>query len=203
VSLRQRKKEQTRDAIVEAAESLFVGRGYGATTMEEVADSADVSVGTLYNYFSSKQQLLIGVFQSETEAMLGAGQAIIDIAPESPKEGVTALLNVYADHLFGIPRELIKEILAFGFGTGEVTDELVSMDVRLMRQFADFLEIYSARGSIRRDVVVSDAVVIAYSVLFANLLMYTSMPGFDLETARTQIVRQVDVVFSGLEPPTN
>ena len=191
----------TRQAIVGSARALLIDRGYGPTTMEDVASAADVSVGTLYNYFSSKQTLLVAVFEAETETMLAAGQTIVDAPPEDPEQGVTALLNAYADQLFAIPPALVKEILAFGLGGGEVTDELVSMDVRLMSQFAGFLESYHSRRKIRSDVVVDDAVLIIYSVLFANLLMYTSMPGFDLETARGQFVRQVDVVFKGLESP--
>ena len=202
MNLRERKKQENRQAIVDAARALLIERGFAATTMEDVAAEADVSVGTLYNYFSSKQTLLVGVFGAETEEMLAAGQAIIDDAPDDPQEGVTALLYLYADHLFGIPPKLLTEILSFGFGGGEVTDELVSMDVRLLEQCAGFMETYHASGKIRTDVVVSDAVLITYSVLFANLLMYTSMPGFDLETARIHIVRQLDVVFGGLEPPS-
>ena len=201
MSLRERKKQENRQAIVESARALLIERGFAATTMEEVAFAADVSVGTLYNYFSSKQTLLVGVFGAETEAMLAAGQAVIDDAPEDPQEGVTALLNLYADHLFEIPPQLLTEILSFGLGGGEVSDELLSMDVHLLEQCAGLMETYHAVGKISSDVVVSDAVLITYSVLLANLLMYTSMPGFDLETARIQIVRQLDVVFSGLEPP--
>lgn len=52
------KGEQTRAAIIDAALALFEDKGYEATTMRAIADSAGVSVGNAYYYFSSKDDLV-------------------------------------------------------------------------------------------------------------------------------------------------
>jgi AcrR family transcriptional regulator len=56
--LRERKKRATRAAIQHAALALFLKNGYDETTTEQIARAADVSAGTLFNYFPTKESLL-------------------------------------------------------------------------------------------------------------------------------------------------
>ncbi|MFE3636441.1 TetR/AcrR family transcriptional regulator [Streptomyces cellostaticus] len=55
--LRERKKRQTRQYISDVATGLFVERGFDAVTVAEIAEAADVSVNTVYNYFPAKEDL--------------------------------------------------------------------------------------------------------------------------------------------------
>ncbi|WP_329138226.1 TetR/AcrR family transcriptional regulator [Streptomyces sp. NBC_00670] len=57
--LRERKKRQTRQYISDVATGLFVERGFDAVTVAEVAEAADVSVNTVYNYFPAKEDLFL------------------------------------------------------------------------------------------------------------------------------------------------
>ncbi|MGX1881307.1 TetR/AcrR family transcriptional regulator [Streptomyces sp. NPDC055287] len=55
--LRERKKRQTRQHISDVATGLFLERGFDAVTIAEIAQAADVSVNTVYNYFPAKEDL--------------------------------------------------------------------------------------------------------------------------------------------------
>jgi AcrR family transcriptional regulator len=57
---RERKREQTRRAIAEAAMRLFVERGFDEVTVAQVAEAADVSVNTVFNHFPTKEDLFFG-----------------------------------------------------------------------------------------------------------------------------------------------
>ncbi len=58
VSLRERKKRRTREAISNAAIDLFAERDFEAVTIAEIAEAADVSQKTVFNYFPTKEDLV-------------------------------------------------------------------------------------------------------------------------------------------------
>lgn len=57
--LRERKKRQTRQHISDVATGLFMARGFEAVTIAEIAEAAEVSVNTVYNYFPAKEDLFV------------------------------------------------------------------------------------------------------------------------------------------------
>ncbi|WP_165422815.1 TetR family transcriptional regulator [Ktedonosporobacter rubrisoli] len=60
---RERKKQQTRQQIAAAALQLFLEQGFDQVTVAEVAEVADVSTNTVYNYFPTKEELFFGLHQ--------------------------------------------------------------------------------------------------------------------------------------------
>ncbi|MEU9593083.1 TetR/AcrR family transcriptional regulator [Streptomyces sp. NPDC048193] len=67
--LRERKKRQTRQYISDVATGLFLERGFEAVTVAEVADAANVSVNTVYNYFPAKEDLFLDRSKGVTDRL--------------------------------------------------------------------------------------------------------------------------------------
>ncbi len=72
--LRERKKQQTRQLILDAATRLFVERGFDGVTVTEIARAAELSEMTVYNYFPTKEDLVFGRMELFEEQLIAAVQ---------------------------------------------------------------------------------------------------------------------------------
>jgi AcrR family transcriptional regulator len=70
--LRERKKQRTRDQIVEAAMRLFAERGYQATTVADIATAADVAPRTFFAHFPSKEAVVFHDVDRDLEGLASA-----------------------------------------------------------------------------------------------------------------------------------
>src|SRR5689334_7351597 len=64
---RERKKEETKRRIFDAATKLFSDKGFQATTIDDIATAADVSKGTFFNYFPKKEAVIRYLFDEWTD----------------------------------------------------------------------------------------------------------------------------------------
>ena len=95
IGLRERKKQQTREALHRAAVRLVAERGLAQSTIEDIAEAADVSPRTFFNYFSTKESAVLGM---HSEAAESVARWLHDRpADESPVEAVRASLRRYAE----------------------------------------------------------------------------------------------------------
>ena len=67
---KEREKLQRRNDIIDAAEKLFFSRGFESATMDEIAEMAELSKGTLYLYFKSKEDLQFAIFMRGSDILM-------------------------------------------------------------------------------------------------------------------------------------
>lgn len=70
--LSERKMQRTRRELARAAAELFIEQGYDATTVEDIAAAAEVSPRTFYRYFPAKEDVVLALGESRTDALLAA-----------------------------------------------------------------------------------------------------------------------------------
>ncbi|GGW47304.1 TetR/AcrR family transcriptional regulator [Streptomyces xantholiticus] len=154
--LRERKKRQTRQHISDVATRLFVERGFVTVTIAEVAEAADVSVNTVYNYFPAKEDLFLdrskGVVDRLSRWVRGrpAGESAAGAVLRELREAVegcsptVGLFEGYADfmkviteadtlrsRLWALQQESLLDLVATmraetGAGEGDVLPDLVA-----------------------------------------------------------------------------
>jgi AcrR family transcriptional regulator len=95
MGLRERKKLQTREALLRVARELFEARGYDQVTVAEIADAANISVKTLFTYFRSKEDLAFGDEEVLRDQLVDAVR--LRAEGTSALDAVVAVLNVMAD----------------------------------------------------------------------------------------------------------
>jgi AcrR family transcriptional regulator len=71
---RERNMDDKRRRIFEAAATLFAERGFDGVSTQEIADRADVAAGTVFRYASSKNELLLMVYNQEMRAAIDEGE---------------------------------------------------------------------------------------------------------------------------------
>jgi AcrR family transcriptional regulator len=87
---RERKKQRTRDALIEAAMDLFAAKGYEHTAVREITDAVDVSERTFFRYFASKEDLMLSFIRDGADAFAAA------LAARPPEEEpLTAARNAF------------------------------------------------------------------------------------------------------------
>jgi AcrR family transcriptional regulator len=78
IGRREKKREATRQDILRAAGRLFAARGFDATSVEDIAEAADVAKGTFYYNFQSKEEVVIALrISADDDAVARAQNALI------------------------------------------------------------------------------------------------------------------------------
>jgi AcrR family transcriptional regulator len=105
---RERKKEETKRKIFEAATKLFAHKGFEATTIDEIAAEADVSKGTFFNYFPKKEAIIRYLFEEWTEIAEG-------IVADREHSATTRIVEMFAAGAasFGEKPELARTVARF------------------------------------------------------------------------------------------
>jgi AcrR family transcriptional regulator len=114
MSLRERKRERTRQALVDAAMELFERDGYEQTTVADIAAAAEIGTRTFFSYFASKEELLF----PESDARLRA--AVDAIAARGPDDGPAEVL--------------LRALKQIGDDSDDMGSRLAALRLRLIRE---------------------------------------------------------------------
>ena len=98
---KERERLQHRQEMLDAAERLFSQKGYHGTTMQEIADEAEFSVGALYNMFESKDDLFTQLIEIRADQYFQTAGEKIDAAAgpvEKVRTAVATKLAFFREH---------------------------------------------------------------------------------------------------------
>src|SRR3954468_880579 len=96
---RERKKEDIRRRILDAALALFQSKGFDETTTKQIATRARIAEGTLFNYFATKEEIALHFFEREVEHAIVAVRGNKRLAKAPLEEKLFALVQAQIDFL--------------------------------------------------------------------------------------------------------
>ncbi|MFQ5433411.1 MAG: TetR/AcrR family transcriptional regulator [Anaerolineae bacterium] len=121
---RQREREARRQLILDAAKAVFADRGFQNATVEEIANRAELAVGTLYRYFQSKEEMYVSLLFEAMELFrqnIEAARA----SEAAPDEQLRAVWRFFYDFYVQQP----ESYLAFMFLHNEGLRDVISPEV--------------------------------------------------------------------------
>lgn len=190
----ERKKRELRQKIINVAMKLFEQQGFSDTTMEQIAEKADVARKTLYNYFPVKEAIadeyLRGISNDLAEEILAKLQTL----PDTRSRLLSALNNAYG--WVEINPELTGIVLAYRFKT-TYQDSGNELEERgTQKIIAEIIRQGQEAGEIRPDV--RWKLLVTYIDLLRGTIVWEWLQdasGFEL---REEISKMVDIVLDGI-----
>lgn len=202
--LRARQKAQREARFLDAALSIFRARGFDAARMEQIAEMAELSIGTLYNYFPTKGDLLVAIVVLETADTLAAGVDVLENPPREVTDALMALAESWYSHSF---RLLDKSLWRHAFAMMiERPDAPASMrfaenDARLRRQLADLITELQSRGRVRADVDVEDTALCVFNLIDRTFMRFITEDAMTREELADLLRRQLRITGLALSAP--
>lgn len=192
---RELNKLQCRDRILRMSRRLFTAKGYEDTTMEDIAEAAEVSKATLYNYFSSKESLLTGI----ADAALEEVRLLIGADPSGEPDSLLKLRQVLGMLALDSVRyiSLTRRILYLNaFPESEL--------YRTRQDIRQILEqlVTEAReqGSLRRDIPAGEMVDMFMGVYLMTQFAWCDISTYSDARCTEQVNRAIDCLLMGLAP---
>ncbi len=151
----ERRKAATAASILDSAEALFRARGFQSTTIDEIAEKADVSVGSVYFHFQTKAGLYLALVERALDLNEAAMGAVAQRGLDSPLERVFAAGDAYLKfHLEhpGAFQMIALRVMEPSSGVHEAEARIADRVERLVLAVETDLRAAIDAGEIRTDI---------------------------------------------------
>jgi AcrR family transcriptional regulator len=174
---RERRSQELRDRIYQAAQTLFLEYGFAATTVNQIAEAADVAQATFFNHFQSKAAIL----NAMTEEVFGRLELLMTEVlsqPGAPSDRIRCFARRVADETLavrGLAKDVLLELHQIGVQSGDVAPHLAGM----REPFERMLREGQQDGTVRDDFAaefLAEFVIGALNTTISNWLVQTDYP---------------------------
>lgn len=153
--LRARHKADRHQRILDAAAQLFRDAGYEGAKMEAIAALADVSVGTIYNYYRNKGDVLVAIVAMEVNEVVIAGRGVVANPPAHVGDAIDTLIGIYIEHsLIYLSKEMWRQAMAISTSQplSPFGRTYTALDRSLTDQICALIARLQETGSVRADI---------------------------------------------------
>ena len=201
MGLRAKQKTARNKRILEAASKLFRKSGYEAIKMEAIAEASEVSIGTIYNYYKNKGDLLLAIVSMEVNEVLQAGEEVIANPPNDAEAAVEALVKTYYQHsLVYLSKEMWRVAISistqqplspFGLAYSKLDSALVKQTCALVKKLQSIALIKNAAKADE----IGEVVFNNLNMMFLGFIKDEKMT---LKSLRTRVSAQNKSIISAI-----
>jgi AcrR family transcriptional regulator len=192
---RQRRSAETRERLFRAALELFAKKGFTETTVEDITEAADVGKGTFFNYFPSKDHILLAF----GEMQLAKLESAIAEARRTG-EPMPSFLRSLGVRMTQEPTRnpsIIRALLLAYLSTSAVREGTIDLQKRAHALHTQIIQLGQERGEIRSDLPAAEMAHVFRQTIFGTLLVW-SLYGDGTLHARMEAA--FNVLWTGLAP---
>ncbi len=180
VGRRERRRQETRERIYRAAIHLFAERGFFETTTEQITEAADVGQGTFFNYFPSKQHVLVELSEIQLHKIRAARERAVAGGASSEEVLHTLTHEITVEPVQSAPlaRALFSAMLSNEAVLGLVGETFSEG----RREMASIMAAGQSRGEIRRDRKPAELALAFQRAVIGTVLLWTVEPKASLKS---------------------
>lgn len=189
---RERRREETGQRLLDEAVRLFANYGFANTTVEAITDAADVGKGTFFNYFPSKEHLLVELARRQVEKIAAAATRI------NPRQPVLAQIRAVTHELAAgwlHSKRLIRTMLGTSLTHETLTPQFQVMLPRGREYMLLLVQEGQRRGEIRTDLPATDVARMLQQFMLGTQVVWSMHPDPDLDRWLDQAL---DAFFDGV-----
>jgi len=192
---RSRRSAETRERIFRAALDVFSRKGFAETTVEDITNAADVGKGTFFNYFPSKDHILLAFAEMQISRLRFA----VDEAREKHtllRQFFRSLVSLMTVEPIRNP-DIIRVLLLAFLSNQPVRQAMLDLQDRVLALHTEMIELGQARGEIRNDLPAMAIALVFRQTIFGTLLIWSLYGDASLPS---RIESAMEVIWSGLAP---
>lgn len=193
-SLRDRQKKRRREDMLVAARELFVQRGYSKTTMDAIAERADVGVATVHIYFSTKAGLFAELAKMDMSELKREGEALLRKLPASPVAAVHALLDVYIKVQNYISFDVVRDFVSASRKPGPLREVAAWINQWQAELLTNALTQAQSNGKVSPSLPASEMSLIIVDLM--NSYFDRVMSGGDKEAEYKTLKKRTKLLFA-------
>ena len=171
---RERRREQTRNALMDAAAEVFARRGFNGASLDDIADAAGYSRGAITFNFGSKEDLFIAVVERHNEALLGAYASLLSTQGQDADLGAIAEIwkNMEAGDVDTLC--LVLELRLFALRNPDLRDKVAAFERKTEETVAAFIARQAAAAGYSLPIEAEELAAILYGATY-GLQQHTAL----------------------------
>src|ERR1700739_3089814 len=192
---RSRRSLELRERLFRSGLDLFAKKGFAETTVEDITNAADLGKGTFFNYFPSKEHILLAFSEMQLDKL----QSAVEQARRT-SEPMPNFLRSLGELMTQEPTRnpaIIRAILQAYLSSTPVREAMLDLQKRVLALHSEMIQLGQQRGEIRDDLPAVEIAQVFLQAIFGTLLIWT-LYGDGSLLSRMQAA--FEVLWKGLTP---